>query len=149
MNLDEKLAAAIALTAFVVLSSCHGVSARQPSPEAERQKQGVTMHHMHLLEGLIRLHRTDFLKDPAHLDQMVRAYESDPILTKDGWGRDFYYYSTGETYVLASFGRNGMPASSRCEPGCIADAVPPDSLYDLDIVMINGDWAQTLAGLDR
>jgi hypothetical protein len=145
--------AARAVLIMVLFASiaCRRVLDPEPAVNSmiERRRQIVTVHNMRLLGQLVRLHREDHGKDPASLDGLVRAYESDLALTKDGWGRELYYYSTGSDFVLASFGKDGVPISSRCAPGCIAGATPPSTLYDIDIVMINGEWAQTPADVDR
>ena len=149
MSLRKAIAGAVLILALPGLG-CRGVSAGESVDwKLERGRQMDTMNNMHMIDGLITLHRQDHHKDPAHLDELVRAYDSDQAITKDGWGRDLYYYSTGDTFVLASFGKNGIPMPSRCEPGCFADAAPPETLYDIDIVMINGAWAQTPKGVER
>jgi hypothetical protein len=135
----------------LLMSSCNGAPANAPwtSSKVERRKQGITMDNMRIVGDLVRMHRKDHQRDPASLDQIVKAYTSAPRLAIDGWNRELYYHSTGDSFVIASFGRNGTPESLQCDPGCFAGAKPPMSAYDVDIVMIDGVWAQTPVGLGR
>jgi hypothetical protein len=146
MRLRRALGVVCFMAPFAFLS-CEGHSARGPVRESrsERRKQIRTVSNMWMLNAVIQLYRQDHHASPARLDQLGMPYMKTPPTTKDGWGREFYYHAIGEKFVLASFGRNGIPESLQCAPGCFSGAV----LYDADIVMIDGEWAQTPFGVDR
>ena len=65
--------------------------------------------------------------------------------TIDGWSRSFYYFTTGKSYLLISFGRGGRPATQTSDPGGISKRRD----FDTNIVMIDGRWAQTPIDVDR
>lgn len=142
------------MVALLLILSCLCTCRQTPaapardSADVELQRQIVTVSNMRLLNEMITAHREDHGKDPARLDGLVPDYAKDHSMMTDGWGRKFYYYSNGDGFVLASFGKAGIPRNSDCEPGCIANA-DPDHPFESNIVMINGKWAQTPAGVDR
>ena len=63
----------------------------------------------------------------------------------DGWKRPLFYYTTGSSYMLASFGKTGHPDGQESEPGGTAE----DSRFESDIVLIDGMWAQSPRNVDR
>ena len=114
----------------------------------EFQKQKLTINNMQLLNTMIATYHDDHRQDPARLDDLVPDYAKTRAMMTDGWGRRFYYFSSGDGFVLASFGKAGVPRNSDCQPGCIAMG-DPHHPFDTNIVMINGEWAQTPVGVDR
>lgn len=141
---------ALVFLTWATLSSCAPASPGQAQhSDADWQKQKITVNNMTLIKAMIFAYREDHKKDPAQITDLVPAYAKDRSMMKDGWGREFYYYSSGKYFVLASFGRGGAPRHPLCEPGCVATATPPENPYDINIVMINGEWAQTPVDVDR
>jgi len=66
---------------------------------------------------------------------------------EDLWGRPYYYRVTyhQDGYVLASFGKDGMPDRDAGSPGAFGS----ERDYDADIVVVSGAWAQSVEGLER
>ena len=141
--------------AALFLSSVFFTSCRRELVEVARRfserefgRQMVTVSNMRQINIMMTTLRENHRRYPRRLEDLVPAYARNTSMMKDGWGREFYYYSSGDSFVLASFGKSGNPRRSLCEPGCLAKG-DPDHPYDTNIVMINGVWAQTPEGIDR
>lgn len=117
----------------------------------ERIEQKKTLSHLYYLTFAINAYKEIYGENPGNIARLYKNEEFliDPDGTKemmyDGWGREFYYYSSESKYLLISFGSNGMP--DRQVEGL-------DSYSDLgdqnaDIVFLNGHWIQSPIGLDR
>lgn len=114
----------------------------------DRARQIQTMARMRQIHDYIVLYREDHGSDPASLEILARKYSAGREAAVDGWRRPFFYYTTGDGYVLASFGRSGIPTPQVSRPGEVA---PPGSSedFEVDFVLINGEWAQSPYGVDR
>jgi hypothetical protein len=114
-------------------------------PELVRQIQ--TTARMHEVSVYISLYREDHPgEDPPNLAALTKAYSMPAATAVDAWNRPLYYYATGGRYVLISFGRSGVPRAQRSEPGAVSPMEPD---WDENIVMIDGEWAQTPFGVGR
>jgi len=82
---------------------------------------------------------------PDNLQSLVGSYKFPDWSLRDGWKRPLYYYSTGTSYILISYGRSGQPDSQTSTAG----GVSGEKEYEADIVLINGAWAQSPTGVDR
>ena len=112
--------------------------------EAEWRRQFKTVSIMRSVAELIDQFREDHAGHvPESLDALPSLREQ-PHFGKDGWNRSLYYYSTGSTYVIASFGRSGRPDRQESTPGGLTTA----QNFEDDIVMVNGTFAQTPFNID-
>ena len=84
-------------------------------------------------------------KFPTSLPLLRDMYKFPDRSLNDGWDRALYYYSTGDTYVLASFGQSGKPDAQES----VAGGESLKNSYEADIVVINGEWAQSPFGVGR
>jgi len=82
---------------------------------------------------------------PDNLQSLVGSYKFPDWSLRDGWKRPLYYYSTGTSYILISYGRSGLPDSQESTSGGFS----AEKRYEADIVLINRTWAQSPAGVDR
>lgn len=122
------------------------------SGELEELKriQGVTMHHMFTLATGIEAYKMIFGECPEDLNDLL---ETDQIFVEpermseyrlDGWGREFYFYSSGMKYILISFGGNGIPDQRRTAEGYLSNSEHSDA----DIVFVDGEFAQFPVGFE-
>jgi hypothetical protein len=106
---------------------------------AHWKPQRITADRMSLLTIAL----TDFKelngRPPLALEELRSCYRFEPEGFVDGWGRPFWYYGASTTYVLASFGEDGRPGV-QTSIGSSFYADEDDA--DLDIVYVNGEWAQ-------
>jgi hypothetical protein len=118
----------------------------------ELTAQKITVARITQLCMVIRDFRTREGRTPNNLDALVNGETQYVVpayaveLFVDGWGKRFFYHSTGESFVLASFGKNGIPESEGTQR---AGGWSPQFYFDSDIVSIDGNWAQTPNGLPR
>lgn len=78
------------------------------------------------------------------LHQVMGGVDPDGRLWLDGWGRPLVFFVTWDgNYVIASFGKDGVPQGQAATPG----GATIDTDRDADIVMINGEWAQKPGGV--
>jgi len=80
---------------------------------------------------------------PGNLGEL--KYKFPEWSLNDGWKRPLYYYSTGTTYILVSYGRSGKPDPQTAQAG----GHSAENDYEADIVLINRVWAQSPKWVDR
>jgi hypothetical protein len=83
-------------------------------------------------------------EEPFASDYGGKAGGVKDTYAKDGWGRPLYYYSNSRTYVLASFGRDGLPDAQRSVPGRSMTEID----FDSDMVWVGDGFAQTPRRID-
>ncbi len=126
------------------------LGARARTEALNAQKRSI--YHIRHLWSLIKRYKLEHGKTPNSLDDLAPYYSTPDGLGKyllDGWGRSFYYSATGSDFTLLCFGRDGVPTPPPVTwpggrtgyTGCFD--------FDADIIMINGQWAQTPYGLGR
>jgi hypothetical protein len=107
---------------------------------------------MQLLVGVLSRYQEVEGRTPDSLEVLTRGSpphilpEAAVKILSDGWGRPIYYQSTGSSFALASFGRDGVPDSGGAQ---VAGGWSEYLAYDSDLVIIDGDWAQSPLGLPR
>jgi hypothetical protein len=149
----RRLVAALAVTAASVAASPAGDwrnwgDRRPPDFVA----QIATVSGIRSINLFVELYREDHCSLPPDLPSLFVEYgEKDPIL--DGWGREFHYYAaptssfypSGPSYVLISYGRNGVPDEPMPVPGGLSRAGD----WDADIVWVTDRFAQSPTDVDR
>ncbi len=119
--------------------------------DPDYQAQLITVSNIRLLRTAAEAYRIDQGKPVKHLTTLIKderyLAQSDFVKKSihDGWGRELYYYSNGETYVFMSFGRNGTPDPQISCGGCPTKTRD----FDADIVWIDNHWAQSPLGIDQ
>jgi hypothetical protein len=137
---------ALALCWFLPLS-IPSIEIGGDSRDPDLVRQIRTVAAMRQVEMYLSLYREDHPGENApSFAALTRAYSMPPETAVDGWGRPLYYYATPESYVLVSFGRSDVPRAQRSTPGGVSPMAPD---WDENIVMIDGEWAQTPFGVDR
>ena len=113
-----------------------------PSADTRRnpdfRAQIATMHSIRTIHDHIKIYRSDHKTAPPSLKALHEEYDFDQRSLRDGWDRPLYYYHSNSYYVLASFGKDGFPDPQLTAPG----GTVPYKDYDVDIVRIEGEWAQ-------
>jgi hypothetical protein len=146
----NSMSSRLSLVIVLVVSVCcvSGSGDRADTRPRDYVAQIATVANMRLIKDYIDLYREDHHMDPASLSTLMKEYRFRSDLLLDGWNRKFYYYTNGQSYVLASFGKVGTPSPQSSVPGGVA---PPNRVsdYNVNIVMVNGDWAQFPVGVDR
>lgn len=78
------------------------------------------------------------------LDQELEGVDPQGAKWLDGWGRPLTFFVTHDGhYVIASFGKDGLPQGQATVPG----GNTAEMNWDADIVLIDGDWAQVPGGV--
>jgi hypothetical protein len=83
--------------------------------------------------------------NPPSLNALVPSYLTGAHTFSDSWGRPLVYYATETHYILASYGKNGVPDGQLTKAGGFG----PANNFDQDIVLIDGEWAQSPPNVDR
>ncbi len=145
--MSRQLLLLIYLTLSLIVPASIGLAKNRGRP-ADLVRQGQTITNMQLVQGLIDLYREDHHSDPPNLGRLAKEYSVAQNAIVDGWGRALFYYTTGNSYVLASFGKGGAPRPQLSRPGSVAPPIA-EGAFEVNIVMINGEWAQTPSNVDR
>jgi hypothetical protein len=136
---------AVMLMMLILTGSKHHRDHRVP----DFIKQIITADRMDKITLFLDLYRKDHSSAPANLAILAGEYKlpTDAVMDgwMDGWGHRLYFYSTGTHYVLASFGRSGIPRA----PTAPAGGISPQVDFDTNMVMIDGEWAQSPVNVDR
>jgi hypothetical protein len=133
---------AIMLSLFLILT---GRSRQTDVRPPDFVKQIETVDRMDLIQRLMTLYLKDHKSDPRSIDELMRVFDMPATAEVDGWGRPFFYYTNGHDFILASFGRSGVPQAQTADPG----GVSTQRNFDTNLVMINDKWAQTPMDVDR
>lgn len=135
------------LLTVLVFAVVHNLEAGTPrAKHPDFAAQIVTMSSMRTIVQHISQYMTEHRgAAPETLESLRVAYELPETVFRDGWERPFSYFTTGPSYVLASFGKSGRPGSQRAMPGGVLQVTD----YESAIVVVNGDWAQTPWNVDR
>ncbi len=114
----------------------------------ELRAQKTSIFNIYSLSKLIEHHKLEHGQTPSKLEDLAPYLTSDGLyeFMHDGWGRGIFYYSNSADYTLICFGHDAIPAhENNASPGGYSRHLD----FDADIIMINGNWAQTPEGLDR
>jgi len=139
--------AAIAGVTVVVCASVCKLGAIPPKTKhPDFVAQIVTVSAMRSISQEVSHYMTEHQgAAPNTLEELRLAYDLPAKWFRDGWGRPFSFFTTGQSYVLASFGKSGSPESQRASPGGVVQELD----YESDIVIVDGKWAQTPLDVDQ
>ena len=132
----------LAVTAGIGARSDAEVAAAKD--EVQFRKQIATVANIRSVALAIEVYRDDHSSVPPTLQSLLGEYVLTDEFFRDGWGQPLYYYTSGQQYVVASFGRDGQPTAQASNPGRVSEQID----YDEDIVMVSDEWAQTPYGVD-
>lgn len=128
---------------LVSIVASAAVLAAKPSHDFMAEKMTVArIRRVAMYIETYRLEHNE--KGPSSLENLRGLYGFPEDHLRDGWGREFFFYTTGANCVIASFGRDGRPGRQTSLPG----GPTPQRDYDSDIVWISGEWAQTPWGIE-
>jgi len=130
----------------------NAVNADTSIKEENYKAQKTTVDHIKTINLLVDFYKSKEGHTPDNLTSFITSEEpyikpeaSDKMFS-DGWGNRLHYYSTGDSYVIASFGRDGVPDAGGSQAAGGWSAFLD---FDADIVAINGDWAQSPDNISR
>ncbi len=141
---------ALAFLELVSLSAAGCSDRPQSVPEIPRpaalDAQAPTVGNMRTLARLIN----DFAEAhggrlPRSVSETLDYWQADESLGRDGWGRSIVYFASASHFTLLSLGKSGTADGLLVGPG----GIPPGVDEEVDIVMIDGEWAQTPESVDR
>jgi len=136
----------LAILGLALSGSCEG---RLQFEDLQWKKQKTTMADMDVLgRGLERFREESGKELPQSLYELCEIMKlTGNLCGPDAWGNDLYYRVSvdGKRYVLISFGRDGLPEGRAGEGEMFSE----ERDYDADIVIIDGWWSRSPAGLDR
>ena len=147
-------AIAVALVAVVAAGQTVTPSVSEQSrQDAQVQADGlraqkITIYRMATLSDLIKSYVREHERCPESLSAVGPYVTPEALadLILDGWGRPIRYYSSGTDYALVCYGFDGLASLHQTvSPGGYTHQLD----FDADIVILNGNWAQSPAGLDR
>lgn len=127
--------------AFRFASSRSAASDKHPDFGAQIE----TVGRMRAVVLHIRLYDEQHSRPPASLDELCNELGCSGELIRDGWERPFYYYASMDSYILISFGKDGMPDVQSSPPGGFTE----ERTYESDIVWLHDAWAQSPLDVDR
>ena len=93
----------------------------------------------------IDAYRTDHKACPPTLRALIPEYLLDARLLRDSWHHPLVYFSSGDHFVLLSPGRDGRVDGQVAPPGGFGTGGD----FDQDIVIVDGEWAQSPENVDR
>ena len=140
---DRRLSGALAV--LVVASGAVLAADNVATAPSDFRKQIGTVGAIHGLSLAIDTYREEHKTNPPSLRALVPSYMRDARALSDLWGRPLYYYASEGHYVLASFGKNGIAEGQLTKAGGFGQA----NDVDQDIVLIDGEWAQSPENVDR
>ena len=97
-------------------------------------RQSVSASRMRTLQTCLSIYRDEHGHSAPNLALAVSDLYPSPIedYLHDAWGRAFAYYYAGDTDVIISLGKDGLPdAAARADEG-----------ENTDLVMVGGNWAK-------
>ena len=118
-----------------------------PSDKRERDfvRQIATVAAIRASAMGVESYREEFGSYPTDLDELVERFGTAPQYISDGWCRPLVYFRHEHGYILASFGKSGVPEAQRVDPPTV---VVPEQDFETDVVLIDGEWVQTPSGVD-
>ena len=138
------------VAALVVMLACTpGVDGDAATPKRKHPDFAAQIVTVSAMRSIV-LHIEQYASEhrgtaPDNLESLRKAYGLPEASFRDGWGRPFCYFTTGPSYVLASFGRSGSPGSQSAAPGGVLQEID----FESAIVLVNGEWAQSPFNVDR
>jgi len=130
----------LAKTLLIVVGAVvmFGTSYASDDVPPDRKAQFITKANMNAVLSFLEAYEAEHLQFPPDLRTLFVTYAIEEKWMLDGWSRPFYYFSTGRSYVLASFGKSGTPTPK--SPEAKLHAAKGD--FEADVVLVNGEWAQ-------
>lgn len=125
------------LVVLVVLGILAAMAISALQNALDKSKQRATMADMRTVSKAVEIYAIDHGLVPvatgtiADLATLLDPANSTVVPTRDGWGRDFTYHSSGGMdYTIASFGKDGIDGADL--------SLEKRFDVDLDIVLANG-----------